>query len=90
MILKIAVSPDDGIVPEIIEQTMKVVRAIHHKYNHDWITKKALVGACAIDGTGNPFPQETEKLCLESNTVIFGALGSPKYDNNPTSTIWTE
>jgi 3-isopropylmalate dehydrogenase len=46
-----------------------------------------LVGACAIDGTGNPFPQETEKLCLESNTVIFGALGSPKYVNNPTSTI---
>ena len=90
MKLNIALLPGDGIGPEIIEQGMKAVKAICQKYGHDLSYKQALVGACAIDAVGNPYPDETHELCMQSDAVYFGAIGSPKYDNDPSAKVRPE
>ena len=90
MKMKIAVLSGDGIGPEIIEQGLKVCRTIGKKFNHDIIFEEALVGACAIDATGNPFPDETFELCKNSDAVLFGAIGDPKYDNDPKAKVRPE
>lgn len=90
MKLNIAVLPGDGIGPEIIEQAMKVVKIVCGKYNHELIYKEALVGASAIDAVGNPYPDETHELCMQSDAVLFGAIGAPKYDNDPTAKVRPE
>ena len=90
MKLNIAVLPGDGIGPEIVEQGMKAVKAVCEKYGHELSYKHALVGAVAIDETGNPYPDETHELCMQSDAVYFGAIGSPKYDNNPSAKVRPE
>ena len=90
MELKIALLPGDGIGPEIIEQAVGVLGAVEAKYGHKFSYTKALGGACAIDATGNPYPDETHEICLASDVVLFGAIGDPKYDNNPTSKVRPE
>ena len=90
MKLKIAVLPGDGIGPEIVDVALDVVKATAKKFNHELEYKKALVGACAIDALGSPYPEETHKLCMESDAVLFGAIGSPKYDNDPTAKVRPE
>ena len=83
----IAVLPGDGIGPEIIEQAIKVLKAIEKKYNHQFEYNYALIGAAAIDKTGNPYQDETHEICLNSDAILFGAIGDPKYDNDPTAKI---
>lgn len=90
MKLTIAVLPGDGIGPEIVEQGMKAIRAVCRKKGYELSDKKALVGACAIAATGNPYPDETHELCMQSDAVYFGAIGSPAYDNNPSAKIRPE
>lgn len=90
MKLNIAVLPGDGIGPEIIAQALEVTKAICAKFNHELTYKEALVGAIAIDKTGNPYPQETHDLCMDSDAVLFGAIGDPKYDNNPSAKVRPE
>lgn len=90
MKLKIAVLPGDGIGPEIMNVALDVLKAVCEKYNHELEYKTALVGACAIDATCNPYPEETHQLCMESDAVLFGATGSPKYDNDPTAKVRPE
>ena len=90
MKLNIAVLPGDGIGPEIVEQGMKAVKAVCEKYGHELSYKHALVGAVAIDETGNPYPDETHELCMQSDAVYFGAIGSPKFDNDPTAKVRPE
>ncbi|WP_303839072.1 3-isopropylmalate dehydrogenase [Apibacter mensalis] len=90
MKLNIAVLPGDGIGPEIIAQALEVTKAICAKFNHELTYKEALVGAIAIDKTGNPYPQETHNLCMDSDAVLFGAIGDPKYDNNPSAKVRPE
>jgi len=85
MKLNIAVLPGDGIGPEIVAQAIKSIEAVCHKYGHDLKYEYALVGAAAIDTVGNPYPDETHTLCMESDAVLFGAIGSPKYDNDPSA-----
>lgn len=87
---KIAVLPGDGIGPEIIREALKVVKAIEKKYGHEFTYEEALVGAIAIDKTGTPYPDETHALCMKSDAVLFGAIGDPKYDNNPKATVRPE
>ena len=87
---KITVLSGDGIGPEIIEQAIKVLKAIAKKYNHKFVFTKALIGACAIDKTGEPLPQETLDLCKNSDAVLLGAIGHPDYDNNPTAKVRPE
>jgi 3-isopropylmalate dehydrogenase len=90
MEFKIAVLPGDGIGPEIIDQAKKVVSAIGKKFNHKFNFTHGLVGAIAIDKTGNPLPSETLDLCKSSDAVLFGAIGDPKYDNNPAAKVRPE
>ncbi|MEN6455942.1 MAG: 3-isopropylmalate dehydrogenase [Prolixibacteraceae bacterium] len=90
MKLKIAVLPGDGIGPEIIEQAMKSVKAIAKKFNHELEYQYGLTGAVAIDRVGEPYPDETHDLCMQSDAVLFGAVGDPKFDNNPKAKVRPE
>lgn len=90
MKLNIAVLAGDGIGPEITEQALQVVKAVCKKFNHELKYESALVGATAIDAVGNPYPDETHELCMKSDAVLFGAIGSPKYDNNPSAKVRPE
>jgi 3-isopropylmalate dehydrogenase len=86
----IAVLAGDGIGPEVIEQALKSLRAIEERYGHKFELKHGLVGATAIDATGDPFPPETREICLQSDAVLFGAIGDPKYDNDPNAKVRPE
>jgi 3-isopropylmalate dehydrogenase len=90
MDFNIAVLPGDGIGPEIIDQAKKVITAVGMKFNHTFRFNHGLVGAIAIDKTGNPLPVETLELCKSSQAVLFGAIGDPRYDNNPAAKVRPE
>lgn len=90
MKLNIAVLPGDGIGPEVTQQAIKILDAIAQKYNHKFTYNKALVGAVAIDETGDPLPKETLELCAQSDAILFGAIGDPKYDNDPSAKVRPE
>ncbi len=81
---KIAVLPGDGIGPEIMRSALKVLNTVSEKYGIDFEFEEALVGGVAIDATGTPLPEETLKLCKESDAILFGAVGGEKWDNLPT------
>ena len=87
---KIALLPGDGIGPEIIAEATKALDRVAAKYGHRFEYRRALVGAAAIDATGDPYPDETHRVCCESDAVLFGAIGDPKYDNNPTAKVRPE
>lgn len=90
MKMKIAVLSGDGIGPEVTKESVKVLQAIADAFGHDFQFTHALVGAIAIDKTENPLPNETLILCKESDAVLFGAIGDPKYDNNPDAKVRPE
>ena len=90
MDLKIALLAGDGIGPEIIEQAVLVCNKIAKKFNHNITWNRGLVGAAAIDICGNPYPEETHEICLGSDAILFGAIGDPKYDNNPLAKVRPE
>ena len=90
MDLKIAVLPGDGIGPEIIEQAIKAIDATCKKYGHTVGYTYGSVGATAIDKTGNPYPEETHRICMQSDAVLFGAIGDPRFDNNPQAKVRPE
>lgn len=90
MEFRIALLPGDGIGPEIIAEAVKVLDAVGEKYGHEFNYTRALVGAAAIDATGDPYPAETHKICEEADAVLFGAIGDPKYDNDPKAKVRPE
>lgn len=90
MDLKIAVLPGDGIGPEISEQGVAVMSAVCEKFGHKVSYEYALCGAHAIDETGDPFPEETFKICMDADAVLFSAVGDPKFDNDPTAKVRPE
>lgn len=90
MKLNIAVLPGDGIGPEVTNQAIKVLKAIALEFNHSFLFKEAPVGATAIDQHNNPLPDATLELCKSSDAILFGAIGHPKYDNNPSAKIRPE
>jgi len=90
MDFNIAVLSGDGIGPEIVDQAIKVLKAVGVKYKHNFNFTEALVGATAIDQVGDPFPEETFQLCMDSDAVLFGAIGDPKYDNDPKAKVRPE
>ncbi len=90
MRLNIAILSGDGIGPEVTDQAVKVLKAIAVEFNHRFIFKSAKVGATAIDETGNPLPEETLALCKKSDAILFGAIGDPKYDNDPSAPVRPE
>lgn len=90
MKLKIALLPGDGIGPEIVGEAVKVLDTVAERFGHEFIYERALVGACAIDATGDPYPEATHKACTGADAVLFGAIGDPKYDNDPTAKVRPE
>lgn len=90
MQLKIAVLPGDGIGPEISRAGIEVLDAVASRFGHTFIYTEAPVGAAAIDATGDPFPDETYRICTEADAVFFSAVGDLRYDNNPAATVRPE
>lgn len=80
---KIAVIPGDGIGPEIVAASVKVLDAVADKFDHTFDYTEVLAGGAAIDACDTPLPQETIDICKNSDAVLLGALGGPKWDNVP-------
>lgn len=77
----IAVIPGDGIGPEVIDESIKVLNKIGEKYNHTFELEFLQAGGCAIDSMGTPLPEKTLERCKESDAVLLGAVGGTKWDN---------
>jgi len=90
MEMNIALLPGDGIGPEVIAQAVKVVNAVGKKFGHQITFKEAITGAAAIDAVGHPYPEETHQACLDSDAVLFGAIGDPRFDNDPSAKVRPE
>ena len=90
MKLHIALLPGDGIGPEISAQGRAVCQAVASRFGHDVTFSEALVGAAAIDQTGDPFPEATYQVCAAADAVLFSAVGDPRYDNDPSATVRPE
>ena len=87
---RIAILSGDGIGPEVMNEALKVLDVISQKSGIKFDFNKGLVGASAIDEYGDPFPDQTKSICDESDAILFGAIGDPKYDNDPKAKIRPE
>jgi 3-isopropylmalate dehydrogenase len=77
----IAVLPGDGIGPEVVAETTKILGAVGARFGHDFVLREALIGGIAIDQTGTALPADTLELCKGADAVLLGAVGGPKWDN---------
>lgn len=80
---KIALVPGDGIGPEIVGAAAETLRIVGERFGHDFACTTYLAGGAAIDEYGVPLPQETIDGCLASDSVLLGAVGGPKWDEQP-------
>ncbi len=87
---RVALLPGDGIGPEITREAVKVLRAVEEFSDFDFEFFEGEIGSSAIDKCGDPYPLETHNLCLSSDAVLFGAVGDPRYDNNPCAKVRPE
>jgi 3-isopropylmalate dehydrogenase len=78
---KIVVTAGDGIGPEVVDEAVKVLKAVGKKYGHTFDLRNELIGGVAIDATGEALTKETLTECIKADAVLLGAVGSPKYDN---------
>ncbi len=78
---KIVVMPGDGIGKEIAEGAVSIIKKIEEKYKHKFTINYADIGGIAIDNHGTPLPQKTIDMCKESDGIILGAVGGPKWDH---------
>ena len=81
----IAVIRGDGIGPEIVGETLGVLDAVAVKFGHTFTYKEALMGGCAIDAFGVPLPDSSLETCLNSDSVLLGAVGGPQWDAQPSA-----
>lgn len=86
----ILVVPGDGIGQEVTAVGKNVLDKIAQKFGHTFTYDEALVGHVAIEATGNPLPDETLAKMKNSDAVLFGAVGHPKYDNDPSAKVRPE
>jgi len=86
----IAIIFGDGIGPEVTQQSINVLNAVAGHFGHEFNYNHCLMGAVAIDATGSPLPDETIEICLNSDAILFGAIGHPKYDNDPGAKVRPE
>ncbi len=80
---KIAVIAGDGIGPEVVAEAEKVLKRTEELFGYKFETEHGLFGGIAIDEKGTPLPEETLQLCKSADAVLLGAVGGPKWDNNP-------
>ncbi len=90
MRFKLAVLPGDGIGPEITAEAVKVLEAVGSRFGHDFGFQYGLLGGVAIDETGMALPDDTLKICRRSDAVLLGAVGDPKWDNDPQARVRPE
>ena len=90
MKVTIALLAGDGIGPEVIDQAVKVCNSVAKKFKHQITWKPALTGAAAIEAVGEPYPDATHEICMNADAVLFGAIGHPKYDNDPSAKVRPE
>jgi len=83
MLKNIAVIRGDGIGPEIIEQALKVLSRIAELYEHTFNYTDVYMGGCAIDKYGDPLPESELKKCINSDSVLLGAVGGDKWNDVP-------
>lgn len=86
---KILTLPGDGIGPEVMRETLRVVDAIGQKYGHDFVIDEALIGGAAIDATGTSLPDETIKKAEQADAILLAAVGGPKW-SDPTASVRPE
>ena len=77
----ITVLPGDGIGPEVVAEAVKVMNAVGNRFGHTFDTGYGRVGGNAIDDFGTPLPEETVEMCAETDGILFGAVGGPKWDD---------
>lgn len=80
---KIALIRGDGIGPEVVGEAVKVLNKVGEKFGHSFSYTDVLLGGCAIDACGKPFPDDTEEKCKACDAVLLGAVGGPKWDSCP-------
>ncbi len=90
MEFKFVVLPGDGIGPEVVAQALKLIPVIEDKEKVKFSYEEGLIGATAIDQTGNPLPDDTLEKCMKSNAILLGAVGHPKFDLDPTAAVRPE
>lgn len=83
MTKNIAVIYGDGIGKEVISQAIKVLKSIERLFSHTFNTQEVLAGGAAIDNCGKALPESSLKACKDSDSVLLGAVGGPKWDNEP-------
>ena len=86
----ILVVPGDGIGAEVTTVGKQVLEAIAKKFNHEFTYDEALIGHVAIEATGSPLPEETLTKMRAADAILFGAVGHPKYDNDPSAKVRPE
>ncbi|WP_412886113.1 3-isopropylmalate dehydrogenase [Bacillus sp. 1P06AnD] len=79
----ITVLQGDGIGKEVTKGAVEVLKAVAQRYGHSFQFEYGLIGGAAIDQAGNPLPDETLEMCRKSDAVLLGAVGGPKWDENP-------
>lgn len=80
---RILVIGGDGIGPEVTRWGRRVLEAVAEKYGHEFIFEEGLMGHAAIEATGDPLPEDTLSKARQSDAILFGAIGHPKYDQIP-------
>ncbi len=80
---RIAVIAGDGVGPEIVDEAIKVLRAVERKFGHEFEFDRRLIGGCAHDACGQCLPAETLAACRRADAVLLGAVGGPKWDSLP-------
>ena len=80
----VAVLKGDGIGPEIVSSALKVLERVGEIFGISFDFREGLIGGSAIDQTGSPLPDDTLKICLDSEAVLLGAVGGPRWDDLPT------
>ena len=90
MQLSLAVLPGDGIGPDVTAEAVKVLEAVGSRFGHDFRLDYGLVGGVAIDKTGQALTGDTLRMCRSAQAVLLGAVGDPKWDNNPGARVRPE
>lgn len=80
---RIAVLPGDGIGKEVTKGAVEILKAVATRFEHEFEFVYGLIGGEAIDQKGTPLPDETLDMCRQSDAVLLGAVGGPKWDQNP-------
>ncbi len=84
MTYRIAVLRGDGIGPEVTDEALKMLQAVQQRFGHEFCFEEGIVGGASIDALGVPITDDTLALCQDSDAILFGAAGGPRWDDAST------